>query len=131
MTNTAGPMVSSSIAASRPPWIKPAGLQNSALPTKPIRIHPCFGRASSKCQPSNLEDGGASKPSSAVLTMTVPSVAPWSIAVLLTAWCQQRATRLAASKVLEAEPVRDHLAHEVWQRFIPERGDRHPAHALR
>ena len=54
MTNTAGPIVSSSIAESMPPCTKPAGLQKSGLPSKPIRIQPSAGRASSKCQPSSF-----------------------------------------------------------------------------
>ena len=69
MVNTAGPMVSSSIAERMPPCTKPAGLQKSRLPSKPIRIQPSFGRASSRCQPSSLEDGGAVRLSRAVLIM--------------------------------------------------------------
>src|SRR5438132_10604975 len=67
MTKTAGPMVSSSIAERIPPWTKPAGLQNSFLPSNPILIQPSLGLASSRCQPSSLDDGGAARSSSAVL----------------------------------------------------------------
>src|SRR5437899_9710196 len=103
MTKTAGPMVSSSIAERIPPWTKPAGLRNSSLPSKPILIHPSLGLASSRRQPSSLDDGGAVRSSSAVLIMGKPPFASFPTARLLTAWCQE----------LEAEPVRDHLAHQI------------------
>ena len=50
-------------------FCNPAGLQKSRLPSKPIRIQPSFGRASSRCQPSSFEDGGAGMLSRAVLVM--------------------------------------------------------------
>ena len=95
MMNAAGPMVSSSIAERMPPCTKPAGLQKSRLPSKPMRIQPSFGRASSTCQPSNLEDGGVGILSSAVAIMGTSVRLP-SKAGLLPAWCQQAAARCPA-----------------------------------
>src|ERR1700710_238953 len=114
-------MVSSSIAERMPPWTKPAGLQKSFLPSKPIRTQPSFGRASIRCQPSSFDDGGAVKLSRAVAIMGT-SVRFLPRPALLPAWCQHGAS--------ETKPVRDRLAHHVGQRFTGQRRDRYKAHAL-
>src|SRR5260370_8670457 len=50
---------------------------------------------------------------------------------LLTAWCQQPAAAVIPDEGSKAKPMRDHLAHDIRQRFIPERRNWHPAHSLR
>src|ERR1700722_14096654 len=62
-------MLSSSMAERMPPWMKPAGLQKSVLPSKPTFSQPSHGRASSSRQPSSLADGGAGISSSTVFTI--------------------------------------------------------------
>ena len=72
------------MAVRMPPCTKPAGLQNSRFPSKPILIQPSPGRASSRCQPSSVALGGAAMRSSAVAIMGT-SVSLPDTAGLLTA----------------------------------------------
>src|SRR5581483_650268 len=130
VTNTAGPIVSSSMAERMPPWMKPAGLQNSALPSKPTFSQPSHGGESSSRQPSNLADGGMTMSSSAVLSIGA------SVGSKLAHACCQRGVSTGGvicvwnRGLAVAETVGDYLAHHIRQRFAVECSNRHPAHAL-
>src|SRR3990170_4775488 len=81
MPNRAGPCVSSSIAARKPPWTVPPGLRKRSSAVKPISIVPAAGSIARSVQPSSLADGGASKRSKtegvrAATSITFPPLAP-------------------------------------------------------
>src|ERR1044072_9222419 len=105
MAKTAGPIVSSSIAERMPPCMKPAGLQKSGLPSKPMRIQPSPRHASSRRRPSSLDDGGGVKLSKAVAHMG-PSVRLLPKAVLLPTWCQQAARPQEYGRLILVQPCR-------------------------
>src|SRR5262245_48226625 len=55
---SAGPSVSSSMAARKPPWTCPIGFVNSRVASNRTRILPLPGSASSTFQPSSFAAGG-------------------------------------------------------------------------
>src|ERR687895_385351 len=115
MMKAAGPIVSSSIADSMPPWMKPDGLQNSGLPSKPILITPSSGFRSISRQPSSFEIGGMLRLSNMLVGkgLVIGNV-------LIEAVAQYSKSRkiLAVALSLRIQSVHQDLAHAVWQRLI-------------
>ncbi len=58
MATSAGPRVSSSIAARNPPWITPAGFRNCSLALNATSIVPASGSTFTSSHPSKVAAGG-------------------------------------------------------------------------
>ena len=58
VATSAGPIVSSSIAATNPPWMTPAGLRNCSVAANATSIVPASGSIDSNSQPSSTAEGG-------------------------------------------------------------------------